>query len=126
MIDLTWATPKATRTIDSWRVAEEMEILSGHKVEICVSIFSPAMVKRIRERRAKKLRWVIRKMDEHCFAAAITAATWATNWEERTQLRWRIKWLQETLKCTCDVAMLKTWPNDKAPIYWWTEEIAQL
>lgn len=108
VIVLTWANSKAARTIDSWRVAEEMEVLSDHKViEICVSIFSPEMAKRMKERRAKEPRWAIKKMDEDRFAVAITAATWTTNWEEETQLQRKVKWLQETLTRACDVSMPK-------------------
>lgn len=58
VIDLTWATPQAARKINSWRVAEELEILSDHKViEISISVFSPAMVQRLKEKRKIEPRW---------------------------------------------------------------------
>lgn len=127
MIDLTWATPQAARKIDSWRVAEELEILSDHKViEICISIFSPAMVKRLKEKRKTEPRWAIKKLDEDRLAAVLTAAIWTSDWESRTELRSKINWLQETLRCACDVAMPKTRSSDRASTYWWTDEVAQL
>lgn len=31
IIDLTWATPAASRKIHNWRVAQEIEVLSDHR-----------------------------------------------------------------------------------------------
>lgn len=99
VIDLTWATPRAARSIDSWRVAEELEILSDHRtIEFGVHIFSPAMTRRLKERRAKEPRWATKKMDEDRLAAVITATTWTPDWERITEIHEKINWLQETLK----------------------------
>lgn len=127
VIDLTWATPRAAKDISNWRVAEEMEIISDHKIiEMHVSIFPPAMIRRMKERRIKEPRWAIKKMDEDHLAAVINAATWITEWESKTELQDRVEWLQSTLKRACDAAMPRTRPNNRTPTYWWTEDIAQL
>lgn len=127
VIDLTWASAGASRNISNWRVAEDIEILSDHRaIEMEITIFSPAMSKKLRERKAREPRWALKKMNEDQLAATITAATWTSNWEEETELRDKVGWLQETLKKACNVAMPKTRLSDKAPTYWWTDEIAQL
>lgn len=108
-------------------MAEEIEILSDHKaIEIGVSIFSPAIIRRLKERGAKEPKWATKKMDEDRLAAVITAATWTSDWEGITEVSEKVNWLQETLRYACDVAMPRVRPSDRAPTYWWTDEIAQL
>lgn len=68
----------------------------------------------------------IRKLDEDRLAAVLTAATWTSDWESKTELCNKVKWLQETLRSACNVGMPKTRSSDRAPTYWWTEEVAQL
>lgn len=126
IVDLTWATPAATRRIVSWRVAEDRETLSDHRmIEFTLSsVINPHT--RIGPNKRKEPRWAIRKLDIDQLGAAIEATLWTQSWEDLQDTPKRVRWVQETLPKACDLAMPKVKTTNKRPAYWWTDELSQL
>lgn len=127
IIDLTWASPAAARRIVGWRVAEDRETLSDHKmIEFVLSPFTNLNTSMGPNRKRNETIWAVRKLDVDRLRAAIEAALWTQNWEGLQDLPEKIEWLQNTLTRACDVAMPKSKMTNKRPAYWWSEELAQL
>lgn len=127
IVDLTWASPTAARKIVGWRVAEDRETLSDHKmIEFVLSPLNSLDTRPGPKGKKNEPRWAIRKLDLDRLRATIEAALWTQNWEGLQNLPEKVEWLQDTLKRACDVAMPKAKMTNKRPAYWWSEELAQL
>lgn len=127
IIDLTWASPAAARKITGWRVAEDRETLSDHKMiefTLSPSVINQDMRTKLK-RTEKEPRWATKKLDTDRLGAAIEAALWTQNWEGLQNLPERVKWVQD-LMMACDLAMPRTKVTNKRPAYWWSDELAQL
>ncbi|XP_011883892.1 PREDICTED: uncharacterized protein LOC105571035 [Vollenhovia emeryi] len=121
IIDLTWSSPAAARWVTSWRVAEELEILSDHlPIEV--------ELRRDQSRRpdaGRPLRWAARKLDPDRLTAALVAATW-TREPGAGGIEEKAAWLRETMTAACDAAMPRATFAARKAAYWWTEEINDL
>lgn len=81
IIDLTWATPTASRKFMDWRVAQELETLSDHRtIMMEVDLVPPAVIKSIRQQQDQRPKWAVRKLDEDKLKAAMHLATWSEEW----------------------------------------------
>lgn len=112
----------AARKIRGWRVAEEIETLSDHRaIEFLIQDTAQANA---REKRPS--RWATKKMDIDKLRAALEASTWTQEWSNMNNIEEKVQWLQQTLTRACDLSMPRVREQSKTPVYWWTEEIAQL
>lgn len=127
IIDLTWATPAAARRVADWRVAEDRETLSDHRmIEFTLSLVDNPHTRPGPSNKKNEPRWAIRRLDSDRLNAAIEAALWTQNWEGIQNTSDRVNWLQDTLTKACDLAMPKVKTTNKRPAYWWTDELTQL
>lgn len=83
IIDLTWASPAAARRIVSWKVAEDREILSDHRViEFTLSSAINSNTRTGPNNKKNEPRWAIRKLDIDRLGAAIEVTLWMQSWED--------------------------------------------
>lgn len=121
-IDLTWVSPMAARKIRDWKVAEEIETLSDHRaIEFSIQDAPQANAQEKRPNR-----WATKKMDTDKLRAVLEASTWTQEWSNLNSIEEMVKWLQQILIRACDVSMPRVRDQSKMPVYWWSEEIAQL
>lgn len=125
IVDLSWASPSASRMIRSWRVLVDVESLSDH-VHIEIELETPRKTRHW-DRAGAPRRWAVKKMDTDKMVAALLACTWPKREEEgEITLEQELADLDDKLRWSCDVAMPRQIPRPRKVAYWWSEEISDL
>ncbi|XP_011862553.1 PREDICTED: uncharacterized protein LOC105559099 [Vollenhovia emeryi] len=123
IVDLTWTSPGATRMIDSWRVAEDLEILSDH-LPIIFELTLPDGDGASGDVHQRPPRWAVRKLDPDRLRASLTAETWLE--EEPGSAEEQALWIRAAMTRACDAAMPRAAFKPRKEVYWWSEEVALL
>ncbi|XP_011874031.1 PREDICTED: uncharacterized protein LOC105565438, partial [Vollenhovia emeryi] len=121
IIDLTWSSPAASGWVTSWRVAEEMEILSDH---LPIEVERRRAPRRRTAEGQRPRRWAVRKLDPDRLEASLEAALWAGGSQPR-DIGEEALWLRRAMTAACDSAMPRATYTARRSAYWWTEEIAE-
>lgn len=125
IVDLSWATPSATRLVSGWRVAEEIVTLSDHRhIILDVTMRLPTTL----VRGSARLSWALKRLDRDKLLAAAHVADWGAQSEneEWPSPEQGAAWFRSTMTDVCDAAMPRVTKPSRQPIYWWSEQIAQL
>ncbi|XP_011859577.1 PREDICTED: uncharacterized protein LOC105557055 [Vollenhovia emeryi] len=97
IIDLTWSSPAASGWVTSWRVAEELELLSDHlPIEVELQ-----RAPNERTSSGRPLKWAVRKIDHDRLTASLVAANWARG-PEALGIEEEAAWLRRTMTEACD------------------------
>lgn len=123
VIDLSWATLPAERMVVGWRVAEELVTLSDHRhITMDVAFRLPAANSRRAFERPR--RWAVKQLNRDLLVAAAHVADWsdATHSDPEEEARR----LTDDMTAICDTAMPRVRPERRHPVYWWSEQIAEL
>ncbi|KMQ95397.1 retrovirus-related pol polyprotein from type-1 retrotransposable element r1 [Lasius niger] len=98
------------RKIGAWLEGGETETktLSNHRhIEFSVAAFPREVLERRRLREANNRGWVLRKLDENVFQAAINAALIVQDREANMGLTEQRAWLFNIVEQACDAAVSK-------------------
>ncbi|XP_011884035.1 PREDICTED: uncharacterized protein LOC105571170, partial [Vollenhovia emeryi] len=123
IVDLTWTSPGAARMIKSWRVAEELEMLSDH-LPIIMELKQPVADGTRGGAHQRPLRWAVRKLDPDRLRASLIAETWVD--AEPDNVEEQALWLRAAMTRACDAAMPRAAYRPRKEAYWWSEEVAML
>ncbi|XP_045772161.1 uncharacterized protein LOC123872074 [Maniola jurtina] len=126
IVDLTWATPPASRMVSGWRVAEEVVTLSDHRhIVFVVSAGTSGIIEQ--QNSSQSQRWALKKLDRDLLVAAACVEAWPerihgvlSDPEEEAS------WFRETMTRICNTSMPRCRQAKNRAVYWWSEDIAQL
>ncbi|XP_011858500.1 PREDICTED: uncharacterized protein LOC105556049, partial [Vollenhovia emeryi] len=121
IVDLTWSSPAAARMVASWKVVEDLELLSDH-LPIEVVLSRPGGRG---ETPSPYTKWAIKKLNPDGLVESLVAATWAQP-EPLPTIAEEIQWLRNTMRAACDNAMPRARFTPRKAAYWWSESIAEL
>ncbi|XP_053989909.1 uncharacterized protein LOC128882348, partial [Hylaeus volcanicus] len=107
IVDLSWATPAASRLVSGWRVAEEVESLSDHRY--ILTDVSPAPEYHPARGPAPARpprRWALKRWEKDALMAAALAASWPdAPAGPVADVDREADWFRESLTAACDAAM---------------------
>ncbi|XP_011858523.1 PREDICTED: uncharacterized protein LOC105556064, partial [Vollenhovia emeryi] len=121
IVDLTWSSPAAARMVASWKVVEDLELLSDH-LPIEVVLSRPGGRG---ETPSPYTRWAVKKLNPDGLMESLATATWAQP-EPLPTIEEEAQWLRRTMRAACDNAMPRARFTPRKAAYWWSESIAEL
>lgn len=123
VVDLSWATPAASRFVSNWRVAEELVTLSDHRHIIMDINLHPTG----HMQRPQSTRWCLKKLNRDRLIAAANVADWSEMpTVTSSNITEEAASFQAVMVEVCDAAMPRVKSSRRSVAYWWTEEIARL
>nr|XP_034838764.1 uncharacterized protein LOC117994898 [Maniola hyperantus] len=126
IVDLTWATPSASRMVSGWRVAEEVVTLSDHR-HIVFVVSTGTSDNIARQNSSQSQRWSLKKLNRDLLVAAACVAAWPERSQEvLPDPEGEAVWFRETMTGICNTSMPKCRQTKNQAVYWWSEDIAQL
>ena len=134
IVDLSWASRSATRRLNSWRVADEIETLSDHRhIIMSLRVDNTDMPRddnrppnfcdnTASERRkdASRGNWAIAKLDRTRLEVAAEATAWLDQLRDTDTLdaQSQANWLRDQMTDICNAAMPLTRPVARKAVYW--------
>ncbi|RLU25667.1 hypothetical protein DMN91_001824 [Ooceraea biroi] len=123
IIDLTWCTTNLIDKISGWRVAEEIETLSDHKI----IVFDLNMRNSEREKMAKNRfkylpRWQYKTLDPEVMEESILRHTWNKQEEFRNAVEGS-KVIEKILTRVNDDSMKRVRSIPRRTVYWWNPAV---
>ncbi|XP_018358171.1 PREDICTED: uncharacterized protein LOC108757965 [Trachymyrmex cornetzi] len=110
VVDVTWSSPGASRSLSNWRVLQE-ETMSDHLyITMRVGLTKSQALRNM----IKEQRWVAKKMNNDLFEAALLARTWPTGGQQPQSLgdlEDEACKIQQMMVEACDVAMPRATPE---------------
>lgn len=125
--DVSFASEELVPMTEGWSVLEDYTGSDHQYITFCVRD-SPGGLPRSPQART---RWNVRRLDEDRFATALLgglpSATLPAGVESRVEAEMVAEETMGLLRRACDASMPRSKPrHNKRPVYWWTEEIANL
>ncbi|XP_053992091.1 uncharacterized protein LOC128883597 [Hylaeus volcanicus] len=128
IVDLSWATPAASRLVSGWGVAEEVESLSDH-LYILMDVSAAPQYHPARGPAPGRppLRWALKRLEKDALMAAALAGSGPDAPAGLVaDVDQEADWFRESLTAACDAAMPRAKKFPRRAAYWWSDEIAAL
>ncbi|XP_011147563.2 uncharacterized protein LOC105188041 [Harpegnathos saltator] len=124
IIDL-WATPAALRRVWTWRVADELEILSDHLlIEMELSV-TPNGLRPSQTKEPRPGRWSLAQLKKESLEISLEGSTWPRQ-REGQDLDSEVMEVMDILAQVCDATMPRVRSCSKRSAWWWSDHIATL
>ncbi|XP_053989821.1 uncharacterized protein LOC128882262 [Hylaeus volcanicus] len=128
IVDLSWATPAASRLVSGWRVVEEVESLSDHPyIFMDVSAAPQYHPARGPTPGRPPRRWALKRLEKDALMAAALVASWPdAPAGPVADVDREADWFRESMTAACEAAMPRAKKLPRRAAYWWSDEIAAL
>ncbi|OWR48346.1 reverse transcrpitase [Danaus plexippus plexippus] len=125
IVDLTLVSSSAAHRIVNWRVQEDTETLSDHRL-ICFDVTSHTSEPAPTTSPSGGPRWSVRRLDRVLLEEAAVVASWAPL--SSADAASGAEWLNEASRNICDASMprVSSTAVRRRQAYWWQPELMQL
>ncbi|XP_011147091.2 uncharacterized protein LOC105187787 [Harpegnathos saltator] len=109
----------------TWRVADELEALSDHRIiEMELSV-TPSGLRPQRNKAPRPGRWALKQLDREALETSLEVATWPQRMEGQ-DLDSGVKEIVDIIARACNKSMPRVCSCPKRSAWWWTDHIAEL
>ncbi|XP_054014768.1 uncharacterized protein LOC128895849 [Hylaeus anthracinus] len=128
IVDLSWATPAASRLVSGWGVAEEVESLSDHLYILMDVSAAPQYHPAHGPAPGRPPhRCALKRLEKDALIAAALAVSWPNApTGPVADVDREADYFRESLTAACDAAMPRAKKFRRRTAYWWSDEIVAL
>lgn len=131
VIDITLSTGGVAAGASAWRVLEEITLSDHQYIEFHTRLQRNSNRSTFQDQAVGRGGWLLRKLDIERLRAFLIRAKQQEDLQRITELQdpeMLVEFMMRTITAACDDSMpkRKTRTRGRAPVYWWTPEIAAL